>query len=549
MGSEVFVDRIYLAEDISERQMNNAIKKFSYDLGHETIVLLYDNSLFKDGKEGIIFSGTKFIYREVLSDPKHIFYEDIQDVQYEEDKIVKKNGKIETTERVVIILKGSKRSINLTSLLDCNYEALANLLLEIRDCNDDYQDTRQILTIEEMDIRVKLAYVKIIVNMAIDNDGVISVEEYSQILSLIARLNFSSEQRIILRAYMTLDASATNRPLDENLDLIQDIKDNCPIGNERLIFISLIKDLINIYKSVSNESISESKFISNIKTLLNLKDDEINIVEMAIENDRMILNEEVTDDTLKKNIEELVAKAGAVGVPIAAVYMTGSVAGLSAAGISSGLAALGLGGVLGFSSMVTGIGVAILIGVGVYKGTMHLTGSGEIQKSKRREFLLQEVLKQNQRTISILIEDINYISARIQDLVKDGEIHKVQIMKLSKALSLLTSVGSNLNDKGEFYEGSSLRTKCPKIINISRLQSLTNEPTKEQLYDRIMDCYEEKTITNKEKRAESKFVLKKDLSVQELSNVVDIFEAIGYFSITSITKNAIKGLSSKIQSK
>jgi hypothetical protein len=74
-----------------------------------------------------------------------------------------------------------------------------------------------------------------------------------------------------------------------------------------------------------------------------------------------------------------VAAAGlaAVGVPIAAVYVSGSVIGLSAAGITSGLAALGLG--LG---MVPGIGVAVLLGTGVFMGVRALLdaasqGTGE----------------------------------------------------------------------------------------------------------------------------------------------------------------------------
>ena len=64
-----------------------------------------------------------------------------------------------------------------------------------------------------------------------------------------------------------------------------------------------------------------------------------------------------------------VAAAGlaAVGVPLAAVYASGSVLGLSAAGITSGLAALGLG--LG---MVPGIGVAVLLGTGVFLGVRAL---------------------------------------------------------------------------------------------------------------------------------------------------------------------------------
>jgi hypothetical protein len=68
-----------------------------------------------------------------------------------------------------------------------------------------------------------------------------------------------------------------------------------------------------------------------------------------------------SDGNLKKLGGEVAASLASVGVPVGAVAVSGSVFGLSAAGITSGLAALGMG--LG---MVPGIGVAVGIGVGAY---------------------------------------------------------------------------------------------------------------------------------------------------------------------------------------
>lgn len=70
---------------------------------------------------------------------------------------------------------------------------------------------------------------------------------------------------------------------------------------------------------------------------------------------------------LKRLGGDVAAGLASAGVPIAAVAVSGSVFGLSAAGISSGLAALGLG--LG---MASGIGVAAAIGVGSYFGVRWL---------------------------------------------------------------------------------------------------------------------------------------------------------------------------------
>lgn len=87
-------------------------------------------------------------------------------------------------------------------------------------------------------------------------------------------------------------------------------------------------------------------------------------------------------------MKDLVAKAGAVGVLLAAIYFSGSVVGMSSAGITSGLTALRMGGALGFSSMLTGIGSTVLIGVGAYKGIKKVTGISDLENNKQREMML-----------------------------------------------------------------------------------------------------------------------------------------------------------------
>ena len=107
------------------------------------------------------------------------------------------------------------------------------------------------------------------------------------------------------------------------------------------------------------------------------------ILETILENEK-ILSDRKSDIEIKKSLQEIASKSAAVGVPLAAVYLSGSVIGISAAGMTSGLAALGMGGVLGFSSMFTGIGVAVLLGVGAYKGMKKVTGMGDLEKNKQR---------------------------------------------------------------------------------------------------------------------------------------------------------------------
>lgn len=68
-----------------------------------------------------------------------------------------------------------------------------------------------------------------------------------------------------------------------------------------------------------------------------------------------------------KALEEAVAGVAGAGVPLAAVALSGQVVGFSAAGMTSGLSALGMG--LG---MASGMGVAVGMGIGSYIGVKWL---------------------------------------------------------------------------------------------------------------------------------------------------------------------------------
>ncbi|NTV62568.1 MAG: hypothetical protein HGA65_03395 [Oscillochloris sp.] len=114
-----------------------------------------------------------------------------------------------------------------------------------------------------------------------------------------------------------------------------------------------------------------------------------------------------------------VAAAGlaAVGVPIAAVYASGSVIGLSAAGITSGLAALGLG--LG---MVPGIGVAVLLGTGVFLGVRALL---DVASQGEGEQLRAQLAQRAQVVIGAIEEMIGLVDEAIEAAAAQGDARSV----------------------------------------------------------------------------------------------------------------------------
>jgi hypothetical protein len=426
---------------------------------------------------------------------------------------------------------------------------LAQILNQVITDFDEYKEEQQLISIDEMDEVVKLAYIKVIINMTWDNDNIIDDKEFAEILLLMTRLDLNSESRFVLRAYMS--SMEQKEPLSQLMDVINK---GCPEGQGKSLHISVTKDLINLWFITGGQDPASFTFLQQNRDIIVVSDEEINLAVMAIRNDQNMLKDDVTDDQIKNALKELSAKAAAVGTPLAAVYLSGSVVGMSAAGMTSGLASLGLGGLLGLSSMATGIGVAVLIGVGTYAGIRRLTGANELTRSKRRELMLNEVIKQTQTTISLLIQDINYITQKLNAILLVQGTQDAQIKKMMMLMGQMTGAGSVLTGKSNKAQGSVSKLRCAQFLDENKLRALTREATKADLFTFIREYYEERSFRqikdDDDKGAQViKLVIRKELSNKELENLAKAFEAIGYFSVSDVLKGTAVDVASKAKDK
>ena len=199
---------------------------------------------------------------------------------------------------------------------------------------------------------------------------------------------------------------------------------------------------------------------------------------------------------------------------------------MSAAGITSGLATLGMG-----MGMTGGIAVVAIIGVLSYKGVKHLTGSNELDKYKTRELMLHDVLKQTQKTISLIIDDVNYVVQKLNDALLNHVNQTEKIEKLSNMVAQFQGALKSVDSKNNQYQNSANRLECPRILDESRLKSLTSEHTKKDLYTFIIQNYDEKT-----------FGLKENVETEKLDRMGKIFKALGYFDMDNILVGKVKGI-------
>lgn len=310
------------------------------------------------------------------------------------------------------------------------------------------------LILEDMKESVKQNYLSVIVNFA-NLDNQISGKELSTIYLLMTRIKTDSKTRQAVMHYISEDQITNTESLLDAMD------EEAPRSPGKVLHLSLIKDILMISDGHFPELSSEQlNFISSICEKYNINNDQIKVLQKALDLDKQFLDGNIDDKQYAKMVSDLGAKAAAIGVPIAAIYLSGSVVGLSAAGITSGLATLGLGGVLGLSSMVTGVGVAVLIGVATYEGIKWIMGHGKKDRVNKREYLMQEAISMNQKTISALIEDMNNLTKDLVDAISENEINSDTISRLKRKISLFASAFTKATQQDD-----EMTSKMSIIIN------------------------------------------------------------------------------------
>jgi len=524
-------DGTHIAPSVPDKKLNGAIKNYAEDALPEHVIVLYDSTLFKSGKEGMLFLGDRFYFKPLLEKPICVYYKDLQRVELDRE-VTYKNDK--RKEKLHIVMHTEQYDYSLSDkLATYNVEGVVELLngiAALKDKEDELVNVSQVTPLADLPETYKLTYLKVLANFTFVDDQQIDAQEYSELMSLVTRIHLSSDYRLQLRGYLSNPGEHT-----PTLALIDELRVLSTTIDFSIVEKSLFKDLLYLFKLKRPLSAwFENKFLGELKEVLSISREEIELISSAIQSDEDILTFRKNDSEIAKSMKDLAAKAAAVGVPLTAIYLSGSVVGLSAAGLTSGLASLGMGGLLGFSSMFTGIGVLVVIGVGTYQGLKKITGMKDIENNKQREFMLQAIIRNTQQTLNCLLEDINEISNRLVVAIQHGNANSEKINELSNMLQMLTQSAQFSAGKQVHSQKEQIITQLPPKLSTVRLDELTSKPTYQKLRDYVYACYTPQPIQLDDLTfsAEEELVLKETLTLEELEQLHESFQAIGYFEMS-----------------
>jgi hypothetical protein len=304
--------------------------------------------------------------------------------------------------------------------------------------------------------QAKLLYCRILAKQA-RTDRSLDPREISNLYFFASTIGLDAESRTALRREMTAERPEGDEAADvddggDALALAKQLADLLDEPQRQAVLTILVKDLLWMSRADARVADEERGRITAIAALV-FPDTADKAVQ---ETERLLVAEEEfaigkTDASqLELRTKDIIAKAAALGAPLAAVSLAGS--GSGAVALTTGLATLGFGGVLGFSAMVTGIGTVVVIGVVVYQGTRFALGINERERQEHHEFVVQEVIKNHQKAIADLAEDIADLARRMRDYLTLSSRSERRLAMLKTELASFQLALADLQIKEELAQ-------------------------------------------------------------------------------------------------
>jgi hypothetical protein len=246
-------------------------------------------------------------------------------------------------------------------------------------------------------------------------DGHLDRDELALLLDLIDSEDLAESAMTELKGYLL-------QPPDL-VDCLTVLSD----GEESLRF-GLLFQLVEVAHADDVVQLEEREALEQACEILRATPEQLEAIERFVLEARRLEIRGKNDRVATEALKQAAGGLSSVGVPIGAVYFSGSVVGLSASGITSGLAALGLG-----FGMVSGIAVAVVLGTGTYLGLGRIL---DIGGGRQRAVRAAESERRAQLVITHLEDATKDISKRLSELRETAD----EAVRLRRTLMTFQSV-------------------------------------------------------------------------------------------------------------
>lgn len=543
---DYFKQDLYLAPEIPEKKLVNAVNKIAPGLDSNYVLGLVDTTVFGSAKEGIVFSGDSlYIHEGVigLDVTQQITYDQVVSANFDVESWFDDKGKEQKRKTLVIQLKDHDDKLKFESE-SFPLEPIAELLTAIQKQVDDTEKTEQLLQLSDMDDTVTLAYLEIITNF-LKRDGILDKNEYANLAGLLGTTEVSDEAKETLMDYR-LDASQVK----DTADLLTILKAGVPLGSQTTIFQGLVNNLLEMMTDEDKTQWQQISEFVNIQQQLNVTDEQVDFFLKKQLQDQEIVEQRLNDKHASKIQQQLVSLGTGAGASLAALGVTGLAVGA--------FGELGMG-MLAFATMSTGGLALAAVGIGAagiagYQGIQKLSNGNAVEKSDIRQALLQKTITRQSAAMSLLSADISSLTDRIAEVVNDRDFLAqrndalketlIKLRKFAKQLSAAKDASATAQESQGKGERELVVADLPTELNIEKVEDLLKQDKYATKFGEVLErCYHFREGDNH---------LDNTIALNNLKMASQILTRIGYYKVATtanvknIGKKGLAFLSDKL---
>lgn len=513
--------RIYTSQELQNNDKNkkrllNSAKVIGQGIEAGNVIGLIDISLFHDGKEGTVFTGTDAYVRESFAEVIHINLENFDDIEYKQTVVVNENGKEKKTYHLSFTEDGElKEYMSEVALTGVAYELTAEVLADFNSVVKDVKSTAQDVTLEELGEDAVLAYLKVVYRY-LKADGIIEHREMLNIASLLAQLEVSDSLEDAYRDYRF-----DNDNPEDMATAVDNLKVLVPEGSQQTIFQSLINDLLGMKDDEGLETWGNDTDLAQLMVLLSVTKEQAEFFVRNQQLNNRQIKERLEDDQVKELAKQLVGFGAGAGASVAALAATGAAVGaFGTYGIGSlAIATMSTGGL---ALAAVGIGAASIPG---YKGIQYLTSANGKEKYAIRNELLQSHVLRLTRAQQFLMSDINRFTEEMNALMADKDAITTQYDKIKAKLIQISETTK---------AGQLAKTGATDLTREQILSELPAELNEDKLNDLLKTRASGEKIANFIKTAYPDNKLNENLSTRDLERLQAVLTQIEYGKVATV---------------
>lgn len=426
------------------------------DIERKELLFISDTAPIEPGKHpqiGMACSTEKFYYCNRKHQPQSFLLSQIQSVN-----AMGKNrfGSYSVGDQILVQLHDNSYHILKECLVGCDIHAVVRLLHVA--CNHKIQlhDRSELycLSLSELPAQLQIYYMEVLYNYAFVTDGTMTKEKYSALQSIIVRLGLDTEIRQEIKDYLFL---AQQNSRTKTGILLKRCWESMSYGSFEIFRYSLMQDVLYLHVvSCDCRKWYEDPFLNSLQKMLGITDDQVELMLFAIDLHRDMQCRNADHIRLKKELDLLWSRAKTLHIPREAVFCSGSV-----------------------------------YSVDTYHG-IRKQQKLNASITRQRELMLQSVIRNMQTSLNYAVEELNDVTLRLLDCVKQGNARDEVIKDLSEKLYSYQSYLQDRMQQSQTIAITQLYNRLKASLTQDDLQKLLPQHRElvEQCYQQIHGQYQ-----------------------------------------------------------